>query len=114
MNRQNSDLSNRGEGRIEEVVERIVNAVRPEKIILFGSRSRRDEHGSDSDIDLAVIVSGDIHRRKTAQSIYMSLIGVGCPVDIIVLKPEDLERYRTSVGLVIPEILREGRELYVA
>ena len=98
---------------IEEIVKRIIKAVKPDKIILFGSCARGSKK-PDSDIDLVVVVSGDIHRRKTAQKIYMSLIGIGCSVDVIVLKPEDLERYRNSVGVIIPEVLKEGKELYVA
>lgn len=98
---------------IEEVVKRIIDTVRPDKIILFGSHAR-GTGTPDSDVDLAVVVSGDIHRRRTAQKIYMSLIGVGCSVDIIVLKPVDLERYSNSAGVIIPEVLKEGKELYVA
>ena len=98
---------------IEEILKRIIATVLPDKIILFGSHAR-GQGNPDSDIDLVVVVSGDIHRRKTAQKIYMSLIGVGHPVDIIVLKPEDLERYKDSVGVIIPDILKEGKELYVA
>jgi len=98
---------------IKEIIKRIIKAVNPDKIILFGSRARGTVK-PDSDIDLVVVVSGDIHRRKTAQKIYMSLIGVGCPVDVIVLKPEDLEKYKNSVGVIVPEILKEGKELYAA
>lgn len=98
---------------IEEILKRIIGAVQPDKIILFGSHAR-GLRKPDSDIDLVVVVSGNIHRRRTAQKIYMSLIGVGRSVDVIVLKPEDLERYRSSVGVIIPEILKDGKELYVA
>lgn len=98
---------------IDEIIKRIISTVQPDKIILFGSHARGSEK-PDSDVDLVVVVSGDIHRRRTAQKIYMNLIGVGCSVDIIVLKPEDLERYKNSVGVIIPEILREGKDLYVA
>lgn len=98
---------------IEEIVKRIIDAMQPDRIILFGSHARGSENPG-SDIDVAVVVSGNIHRRKTAQKIYMSLLGVGHAVDVIVLKPEDLERYGNSVGVSIPEILREGKELYVA
>ena len=98
---------------IDEVVRRIIEAVRPERIILFGSRAA-GAADSGSDIDLAVVVSGDIHRRKTAQKIYMGLIGMACSVDVIVLKPEDLEKYANSTCVIVPEILKAGKELYVA
>jgi predicted nucleotidyltransferase len=98
---------------INEIVKRIVAAAHPDRIILFGSRARGDESW-DSDFDVAVIVSGDIHRRKTAQDIYMSLVGVGCSVDVIVLKPEDIETCGQSNTLFVQEIVKQGTELYAA
>jgi predicted nucleotidyltransferase len=44
------------EETLQEIVRRIVAAVRPEKIILFGSAAR-EEMGPDSDLDLLVIKS---------------------------------------------------------
>jgi predicted nucleotidyltransferase len=41
---------------LQEIVRRIVAAVQPEKIILFGSAARQ-EMGPDSDLDLLVIKS---------------------------------------------------------
>lgn len=79
----------------------------PEKIILFGSAAR-GESRPDSDIDLLVIKSG-VHQRRLAQAIYMSLLGVGRAVDVVVVTPEDVERYRDSPALVIGPALREGK-----
>ena len=79
------------EKRLQEIVRRIVEAVQPEKNILFGSAAR-DEMGPDSDLDLLVIKPCG-HRRRTARIIERSLIGIGIPTDIIVAKPKDIERY---------------------
>jgi predicted nucleotidyltransferase len=52
---------------LQEIVRRIVAAVQPEKIILFGSAARQ-EMGPDSDLDLLVIKSCR-NRRETARRI---------------------------------------------
>ena len=44
---------------LQEIVRRIVAAVRPEKIILFGSAAR-GKMGPNSDVDLLVIKKGQI------------------------------------------------------
>ena len=46
---------------IERIVRTIVDEVRPEQVILFGSRGRGDFR-ADSDVDLLVIESVDILR----------------------------------------------------
>ncbi len=95
---------------LDEIIRRIVQVAAPEQIILFGSAAR-GEVGPGSDIDLLVVKSG-AHRRRTAQTIYMNLYGVGRAVDVIVVTPEDVERYRNSCAVVIEPALREGRVIY--
>ena len=97
---------------LQEIVRRVVEVAEPEKIILFGSAAR-DEIGPDSDLDLLVIKACD-HRRNTARKIRRALFGIGVPIDIIVAKPEDIERYKDSIGLIYRPALREGRVLYAA
>lgn len=96
---------------LAEVVRRIVEVAHPDKIILFGSAAR-GEMGPNSDLDLLVIKSGPIHRGRLTESIYMNLFGVGQAVDLIVVTPEDVERYRNSFCLVIEPALREGKVIY--
>jgi len=98
---------------LEELVRRIVDIARPDRIILFGSAAR-GEMGPDSDVDLLVVKSGIEHRRRLAQDIYMNLSGVGVGVDIIVLTPEDIEAERDSVGSILGPALDEGRVIYAA
>lgn len=80
---------------------------------MFGSAAK-GEMGPHSDVDLLVIKSGDVHRRQLAQKIYMNLFGVGQAVDVIVVTPEDVERYRDSFSIVIYPALREGKVIYGA
>ncbi len=95
---------------LDEIIRRVVVTARPEKIILFGSAAR-GEMGPNSDVDLLVVKAG-VHRRRLAQEIYSSLLGVGQPVDVIVVTPEDIERYRDAACLVIAPALRDGRVVY--
>jgi len=95
---------------LDEIVQRIVEVASPERIVLFGSAAR-GEMGPDSDVDLLVVKSG-AHRRRLAQTIYMNLFGVGRAVDVVVVTPEDIERYGDSYALVIEAALREGKVVY--
>lgn len=97
---------------LREVVRRIVEVARPERVLLFGSGAR-GEARKDSDFDFLVVKRGT-HRRKLAQEIYVSLIGVGCSVDVVVVTPEDIERFGDSPALVIGTAMREGVEVYAA
>lgn len=97
--------------RLSEIIERIVEVARPEKIILFGSVAR-GEMGPNSDFDLLVVKPGDYHRGYLTEEIYMRLVGVGQAVDVVVVTPEDIRRYRDSHPLVIKPALREGKVVY--
>jgi predicted nucleotidyltransferase len=101
-----------GASALDEIVRRVVEVAEPERIILFGSAAR-GESRPDSDIDLLVVKAG-AHRRRLAQAIYRRLLGVGRAVDIVVVTPEDIERYQGAVGLVIGPALEEGRTINAA
>ena len=100
------------EETLNEIVRRIVEVAQPEKIILFGSAAR-GEMGPNSDLDLLIVKTG-ADRLHLAEEIYMQMPGVGQPVDIVVVTPEDLERYRDSIGMIIGPALREGKVIYAA
>jgi len=97
---------------LNEIIWRIVQVAQPERIILFGSASR-GEMGPNSDVDLLVVKSW-VHKRRLAQAIHMNLVGVGQAVDVIVVTPEDIERYRNAIGLVIEPASRKGKVVYGA
>src|SRR5512142_776703 len=95
---------------LRKIVPRIVKVAHPEKIILFGSAAR-GQMRSDSDVDLLVVKSG-AHRRRLASEIYMHLFDMKQSIDVIVVTPEDIERYGHSPALIIEPALREGRVVY--
>lgn len=98
---------------LDEIVRRVVAVAHPDRIILFGSAAR-GQMGPDSDLDLLVVKSGVPHRRRLAQAIHRNLFGVGMPVDIIVVTPEDIQAFQDKVGTIIGPALKEGKLLYAA
>jgi uncharacterized protein len=98
---------------LADIIRRVVEVAHPEKIILFGSAAR-GAMGRNSDVDLLVVKKGKFHRRQLAARIYRRLDGVEAAVDIVVVTPEDVERYRDTPFLVIYPALREGKVVYGA
>lgn len=96
---------------LAKIVQRIVAVAQPERIILFGSAAREDM-GPHSDIDLLVVKSGESDPSRLVGDIYMRLHGVGQAVDVIVVTPEQVERYRHTHCLIIAPALQQGKEIY--
>jgi len=100
-------------GLLSDLVNRIVEAVHPLRIMVFGSAAR-GEMGPHSDIDVLVVMPDGTHRRHTAQDLYQRLSGFPMAVDIVVATPTDLARHKDTIGLVYRDALREGREIYAS
>jgi predicted nucleotidyltransferase len=100
------------ESVIDEIVKRIVGSVSPKKIILFGSAARKTATAK-SDIDI-LVVKDCTSRRDIAGKIYLSLIGVGRAVDIVVATTADIKRYGNSPSLVLYPALKEGKVIYAS
>jgi predicted nucleotidyltransferase len=101
------------EETLQEIICRIVEVAQPEKIILFGSAAR-GEMGPNSDVDLLVVKSGEFDRHRLVGDIYVNLHGVGQAVDVILVTPEQVDRYRNTHCLIIAPALQEGKEVYHA
>lgn len=76
---------------LPDVAQRIAKALRPEKIILFGSYAYGTP-GPDSDVDLLVIMS--THASPTERYLMVSrlLRPRPFPVDILVKNPAEIEQ----------------------
>jgi uncharacterized protein len=98
---------------LADIIRRVVEAAEPEKIILFGSAAR-GEMGPNSDVDLLVIKGGKFNHWRLTTAIRRHLRGKGAAVDVVVVTPEDVERYGDSPYLVLYPALREGKVVYGA
>ena len=96
---------------LAEVVRRLVAALQPERIYLFGSRAR-GEGTPESDYDVLVVVSQtpdapyDLERQA-----YSALVGLSTPVDVVVMSRERFELRRTVAATLPPTVEREGKPL---
>ena len=95
---------------LKEITQQIVNEVAPDKIILFGSRAKK-EHSKESDYDIFVLKNNLTHKRKLAQKIYLKL-DVDVPVDIIVETTKRYNQLKDNPFLIYNEIAKYGRVIY--
>ena len=96
---------------IEEIVRKIVEALRPRRIVMFGSRARGDT-GPDSDLDLMVEMETS---DPPAQRIRVidALFGLRrWAMDLVVYTPHEVQRERQYRNSLIRVIESEGKVLY--
>lgn len=93
------------------VVDTLVREEEPDRIILFGSRARRDNQ-ERSDYDICVLKSGVADRRTLAKGIYRLLYGMDVPADVIVETPERFEQLKDNRFLIYREIAKHRRVIY--
>ena len=96
---------------LADVIRRVVEVAQPDRIVLFGSAAR-GEMGPNSDLDLLVIKGGKFNHWRLLTEIYRHLRGSDAAVDVVLVTPEDVERYRDTHCLVICPALREGKLVY--
>lgn len=94
------------------VLNKIVSAVNPSKVILFGSQARGEKH-TGSDIDLLVITNPGDDREKIRLEIERVLRGRRFGVDLLVRTPEDVDwNMEVENPFYIDEIVRQGKVIY--
>ncbi len=96
---------------IQEIKNRIVKGVHPEKIILFGSYAYGNPT-KDSDLDLLVILPTEepMHRRVTR--IRKLLRDINIPKDIIVYTPQEVEKWKNASAAFVTSIIKKGKVIY--
>jgi predicted nucleotidyltransferase len=96
---------------LQEALERLVAALEPEEVWLFGSWAR-GEARPDSDVDLLVVVPYEGDPKELALRGYRVLRGRDFPLDLLVY-PRSLLKERLEEGsLLLQEIFQKGRCVY--
>jgi HEPN domain-containing protein/predicted nucleotidyltransferase len=93
------------------VVKRLVAAVQPRRVILFGSYARGDIHPR-SDVDLLVIVPAGRDERQAWIGAWEAARGAAVPCDLVVATEDRVRRYGDLVGTVFRPALQDGMLLY--
>lgn len=109
-----NDVPTGADGKLLEVVRRLVEVYAPERIYLFGSTARGDSD-EDSDLDIMVVVPDDTPAPLcSAGRAYQALWGVGVAVDVLIWTRSAFDE-RLHLNASLPAtILREGRLLHAA
>lgn len=94
-----------------EIRQRIVDAVEPQRIVVFGSAAR-GELGAESDLDLLVVWETDVSMLDAARQLRELFEGWGIPMDILVVSPEEFEQGRGQPGHIARVAERTGRVLH--
>jgi uncharacterized protein len=99
---------------LAEVVRRLIDAYRPERIYLFGSVARGDA-GEDSDFDIMVIVPDEAPLElQDCDLAYRALRGLGIAKDVLVWTRSAFEKRLHLKSSLPSTILREGKLLHAA
>lgn len=100
------------EEKVLAAVKKIVEASNPVSIIIFGSYARR-QLGPNSDLDVMVVANDKvINCRAESVRIRKALRGISMPMDIIVVRRRDLNKFADAPGLIYAAAIREGKVVY--
>jgi predicted nucleotidyltransferase len=99
--------------QLDKIVSLIVSQVSPDKIILFGSYARGDNHPK-SDIDLLILKRGFKKQREAIGLLYRSFLDneISIPVDLLALDSDRYEEISNQIGYIYKTIKQEGKVIY--
>lgn len=98
------------ENKINEIVQKIVEKVSPEKIILFGSyASGTPKKGSDLDLCIVVDEKTDPEIEWKIKELFWDWL---IPLDVIVYSKKEIDEWK-EVKMAFPTvIMKKGKVLY--
>lgn len=100
------------DAKIRDITRRIIAALAPERILLFGSYAWGSPH-ADSDLDLYVVVPDQAEPPyRLARRAYHALRGVKAPVDLVVRTHAESERNAGVASTLDRQVLTRGIVLY--
>ena len=103
-----------GDSVLAEVIDRLRELYRPERIYLFGSTAR-GESGPGSDYDLMVVVPDETPAQlRDSGRAYKAIWRLGVASDVLVWTHSDFEDRLQLKASLPATIAREGKLLYAA
>jgi uncharacterized protein len=95
----------------DAIIERVLSAGQPEKIILFGSRGRNSAQAR-GDYDLLIVQPSELPRPARAAAYYRALSDLPVEVDVLVFTPDEIRDWQQVPQAFVTTALREGKTLY--
>lgn len=96
---------------LRPAMQKVVDELNPEKIILFGSYAY-GKPTPHSDVDLLIILKTDASLKERSWMVSRLLLPRPFPVDILVKTPKEIEKALKSGDFFLQEILTRGKVLY--
>lgn len=97
--------------RITAMVGQMVRAAHPDQVILFGSQATGLAR-PDSDVDFLVVMPLRKARRRLEGDLHAAVADSELSKDIVVVTPEELERFRHVPGTIVGPALASGFVVY--
>ena len=98
---------------LSRLVSSLVEALSPQRIILFGSRAR-GQGGQHSDYDLIIVQDTDLPPAQRAFLANKAVRHLGIPVDIIVYTPDEFDRLSGWSSSIVARAIMEGNVLHAS
>ncbi len=100
--------------KVQAVVQQLIKAAKPKKIILFGSYIR-GEVTRDSDLDV-LVVAGDEVKNTTEEGVRLrsAVENINMPMDILVVTESRFQELADKPGLIYKEARTTGQLVYEA
>lgn len=98
---------------LNEIVQRLVAAAQPSRVILFGSYGR-DDADNGSDLDIMVIKPTVTNRYEEMIRLHKAVGSIGTGVDLLVYSDAEYRRRSRVPGTVLYWARKEGRAIYEA
>jgi predicted nucleotidyltransferase len=98
---------------IDDAVQRLIAAVHPVKIILFGSYAR-SEASDDSDLDFLVIMPALANKHQEMVRLRRVLCPLQIPVDVLVASKTEVDEWGHLPSTALYWAFTEGKVLHEA
>ena len=96
---------------VKKIVRRIARSVKPERIILFGSKADGTDR-EESDVDLLVIYRGPLGKRQVLLQIRELFPHPDFSLDVLVLTPDEFESQKDVANTLAREAEDKGIVCY--
>jgi predicted nucleotidyltransferase len=94
------------------LLSRIIEAMRPVQIWLFGSRARGSARPT-SDWDLLVVLSDDATEEELdLMHAWQTVRDLRIPADVIPVRQSEFDEARDHAGTLVRTVVGEGRQVY--
>ncbi len=98
---------------VGNLLKEMLRGINYKEIILFGSRARGD-YSEKSDYDILIVMKNNLtirEKMELSSILRKKLAKEEIDADIVIKSKEELNYYRTKIGSVVREVLKEGIRL---